>query len=178
MKRQQSMARHQSLSPEQKWQAVTRFTTALPVLYDIVFRERVGERVRLLDQQVWVHLADMAQDYAAASGLQSSDAGEIVETLETIFLTFFGPEFRTEDIPIDQGRAVLMIKRCPFVIREAELREGTENLLPRCLAFSIATVESLNPAFTLRFVRCMCRGDRTCELKIMRREDAESDDAK
>lgn len=172
------MSRRDHLSPEQKWQAVTRFATALPVLYDIMFRERVGEEYDALEQQVWVHLAAVAQDFAAGLGLPSGDAGEIMETLGAILLAFFGPEFRMEDIPIDQGRAVLMIKRCPFVIRGAELGAGPENLLPRCLAFSIATVESLNPAFTLRFVRSMCMGDRTCELKVMRREDAERDDAK
>jgi hypothetical protein len=172
------MPRRDPLTPEQKWLAVTRFATALPVLYDVTFRERVGEDWDRLEQQVWVRLASTARDFAASSGLPARNAGEIMETLGTLLLALFGPEFRMEDVPIDEGRAVLMIRRCPFAFREAEVRGGPENLLPRCLAFSIATVEALNPAFTLRFVRSMCMGDRTCELKVMRREDAERDDAR
>lgn len=172
------MPRRELLSPEQRWLAVTRFATALPVLYDLQFRERVGEEYDLLEQHIWVSLAAIVRQFATGAGLPAGDAREIMETLETILLTFFGPEFRMEEALLDEERGVLVIKRCPFAFREKEIGTGPENLLPRCLAFAIATVEALNPAFTLRFVRSMCMGDRTCELKITWREDAERDDGK
>jgi hypothetical protein len=46
----------------------------------------------------------------------------------------------------------------------------------RCLAFFIAAVEALNPAYTLRFVRSACQGDRNCEMKIARKDIVESDE--
>lgn len=172
------MPRRDPLTPEQKWQAATRFVNAFPILYDVTFRERIGEDYDALEQQIWVHLAGIARNFAFAAGLPAGDAEEIMATLGTILSALVGPEFRAEEIPIDRGRAVLMVKRCPFVFREAEVRDAPANLLSRCLAFSIALVEALNPGYTLRFVRCMCMGDKTCELKIMTREDAEKEDSR
>lgn len=172
------MPRRDPLTPEQKWQAATRFANAFPVLYDVTFRERVGDDYDALEQHLWVHLAGVARNIATAAGLPAGDAEEIMATLGSLLSVLFGPEFRAEEIPIDHGRAVLMIKRCPFMYREAEVRDARATLLSRCLAFSIATVEALNPGYTLRFVRSMCMGDRTCELKIMTREDAEREDSR
>ncbi len=166
------------IPPELKWQVVSRLFTSLPVMYDITFRDTVGDRYDALEHQVWIHLAGEAKAFAESANLPAGNAGEIMDTLRIIFLVFFGPDLRTEEIPINAERSVLMIKRCPFIARELAMRGGTECLLSRCLAFSIATVEVLNPGFTLRFVRSMCTGDRTCELKIIRREDAEKDEKK
>ncbi|MCQ8893033.1 MAG: hypothetical protein NQU46_00120 [Methanolinea sp.] len=170
------MARRDPLSPEQKWQAATRLVTALPVLYDITFRDAVGEDYDRLEQQIWAHLATEARDLARSNNLPVRDAGEIMETLGVILLTFFGPEIRTEEVRIDAEKAVLMVKKCPFTFRESAMRAETEKLLGRCLAFCIATVEALNPEFTLRFVRCMCTGDRACEFKVLTRTEAEKGD--
>jgi len=166
------------LSPEQKWQVVSRLVTSLPVMYDITFRDAVGDQYDTLEQQIWMHLALEAKALAGSANLPVADARDLMDTLRIIFFVFFGPDVRTEQVPINPDRSVLMVKRCPFMVRELEMRAGTEYLLSRCLAFSIATIEALNPEFTLRFVRSMCTGDRTCELKIMKREEAEKDEGK
>lgn len=166
------------ISPELKWQVVSRLFTSLPVMYDITFRDAVGDGYDVLEQEIWMYLANEAKTFAGSAGLPATDARDIMDTLRIIFLVFFGPDLRTEEIPINSDRSVLMITRCPFIARETAMRGGSECLLSRCLAFSIATVEALNPAYTLRFVRSMCTGDRTCELKIMKKEDAEKDGKK
>ncbi len=164
------------LPPELKWQVASRLVSTLPVLYDITFRDAVGEEYDAMEQQIWVHMAMEARALAGSANLPVADAGDLMDTLRVIFLVFFGPDLRTEEVPISRDRSVLMIKYCPFVAREMEVRGNTGCLLSRCVAFSIAAIEALNPAYTLRFVRSMCTGDRTCELKIMKREDAEKDD--
>ena len=47
------------------------------------------------------------------------------------------------------------------------------HLFSRCLTFSVATIEILNPEYTLRFVRSMCMGDKSCEKKIVKKETVE-----
>ena len=170
------MTERDPLPPQMKWQIVSRLVTSLPMMYDITFRDAVGDSYDAREQQIWMHLAREARALAGSTNLPTADARDLMETLRVIFGVFFGPDLRTEEIFINADRAVLMIKRCPFIAREMEMRAGPEHLLSRCLSFSIATIEALNPAYTLRFVRSMCTGDRTCELKIMKREDAEKDD--
>ncbi len=172
------MTERDPLTPEMKWQVTSRLVTSLPVMYDITFRDAVGDRYDDLEQHIWVHLAREAKALADSANLPTRDARDLMDTLRVIFGVFFGPDLRTEEVPINPERAVLMVKRCPFLFREMEMRTGSDHLLSRCLSFSIATVEALNPGYTLRFVRSMCTGDRTCELKIMKREDAEKDDAR
>lgn len=164
------------ISPELKWQVVSRLFTSLPVMYDITFRDAVGDDYDTLEHRIWIHVAGEAKAFAEGANLPAENAREIMDTLRIVFLVFFGPDLRTEEIPINSDRSVLMIKRCPFMARNLAMKGGSECLLSRCLAFSIATVESLNPGFTLRFVRSMCSGDRTCELKIMTREDADKEE--
>lgn len=166
------------ISPELKWQVTSRLVTSLPVMYDLTFRDSVGDAFDTLEQQIWIHLAQEARALAASANLPVSDARDLVGTLRGIFTIFFGPESRTEEIPMSSGRAVLMITRCPFMMREHEIRGEHECLLSRCLAFSIAAVEALNPEYTLRFVRSMCTGDRTCELKIMKKNDADQENGR
>lgn len=158
---------------EMKWKIASKLVSALPVMYDITYRDTVGEDYDRLEQEIWMHMAGEAGIVARSFFLPASDAEEIMHTLQVIQTVFFGPEIRIEPGLSGSDRAVIMIKRCPFLYREKEMRETGGQLLTRCLAFSIATVEVLNPAFTLRFVRSMCTGDRNCELKIIRKTETE-----
>jgi hypothetical protein len=160
---------------EMKWKIAAKLVSALPVMYDITFRDAVGEDYDRLEMEIWMHMAGEAGAVARSFQLPASDAEEIMHTLRVIQTVFFGPEIRTEPGLSNPDRAVIMIRRCPFLYREKEMRETGGQLLTRCLAFSIATVEVLNPAYTLRFVRSMCAGDRNCELKIIRKTDAEKE---
>ncbi len=162
-----------------KWQVASHLVSALPVMYEITFRDLVGENYERLEQQIWVNLAREARSVADSFRLPTGNAEELMSTLQLIQLVFFGPEMRTEEVPITVDRAVLVIRRCPFAVREMEMRAaGNEHLLSRCLAFSIAAIEELNPAFTMRYVRSMCTGDRTCELRILKKEELEKEERK
>ena len=148
----------------------------IPVLYRTAFRDLAGDRYDELEQQVWIVLAHEATALAATFDLPAGTAKELASTLSIITTVFFGPETVTEVASFEGDRAVLLVKRCPFLLRETEFVAEPGSVFNRCLAFSIAAVEALNPDYTLRFVRGACHGDRNCEMKITRKEIVEEEE--
>ncbi len=155
---------------EVKWQVAARVASAFPVLYDSAFREAVGERFDEIERPVWIYLGQEAAKTIAALGLAAGNSEEIAEALAFVTTIFFGPETKTEKVRINTERSVLLVKRCPFLSRHMESGRDPDHLFDRCMAFSIVATESLNKEYTLRFVRSMCTGDRNCELKIVKKE--------
>jgi hypothetical protein len=161
---------------DMRWQAAARMASLIPVLYRMAFREVVGERYDQIEQQVWIFLAQEAQALAARYSLPAGTAKDLASTLAIITTVFFGPETIFEQAGFEGDRAVLMVKRCPFLLRESEFGAEAGTVFNRCLAFSIAAVEALNPDYTLRFVRGTCQGDRNCEMKVTRKEMVEKEE--
>jgi hypothetical protein len=170
------MATKLPIPEEVRWQAAARVASIIPLLYQTAFRELAGDRYDELEQQVWIVLAHEATTLAATFNLPVGTAKELASTLSIITTVFFGPETVTEVASFEGDRAVLLVKRCPFLLREAEFRGEPGGVFNRCLAFSIAAVEALNPDYTLRFVRGACHGDRNCEMKITRKEIVEKEE--
>ena len=153
-----------------RWQIASRLASRLPVMYDFVFRERVGEQYDELEQDIWIEIGKMSKEVADALRLPLNTAPEIAEALRIIATIFFSADYAIEHLPIAEDRSVLRVTRCPFVFREMEIRGRTGPIFSRCLTFAITSVEALNPEYTLRFVRSLCMGDRTCELKVVKKE--------
>ena len=153
-----------------KWQIAARVASSFPVMYDLTFRPQLGEEYDGLEQDIWIHLGKEAAQVARSYSLPTGNSEEIASTLVTIFSIFFGPETKDEQVKFEGDRAVVLIKRCPFLTREMEMRRDAVHLFSKCLAFAITATEALNPEYTLRFVRSMCMGDRNCEMKIVRKE--------
>ncbi len=159
-----------------RWQVAARIAAVIPVLYRAAFADAIGEEYDRLEQQVWVVLAQEAKTVAKTFGLPVRTARELAATLDIITTMFFGPELKSEQVVFDDDRAVLLVKRCPLMHREEEVCGGPGAVFNRCLAFSIAAVEALNPAYTLRFVRSACQGDRNCEMKVARKDVVEAEE--
>jgi hypothetical protein len=172
------MPKYPEVPDQVKWQVASRVASAFPVLYDSVFREAVGERFDEVERPVWIYLGREAAKTIKALGLAAGNAPEIADSLSFVTTIFFGPETKTEKVKINDERAVLMVKRCPFLSRHMESGQDPEHLFDRCMAFSIVATESLNKEYTLRFVRSMCTGDRNCELKIIKKELIKKEDAR
>jgi hypothetical protein len=153
-----------------KWQIAARIASSFPVMYDMAFRPSLGKAYDSLEQDIWVHLGNEAAHVARSFSLPAGNSEEIASTLVTIFSIFFGPETKEERAKFEGDRAVVMVKRCPFLTRDMEIRRDPAHLFSKCLAFSISATEALNPDYTLRFVRSMCMGDRNCEMKIVRKD--------
>ena len=161
-----------------RWQIATRILSSLPVMYDMAFREAVGKKYDELEYQVWMELGKDALDIARAFQLPVTRAAEVAQALRLITRLIFGPEFRYEVLEISEDRATLITKTCPFLGATHEYGGTPKNLFPKCLAFSVAVAETLNPKFTARFVRSLCMADRTCEMAILTKEEAKKIDEK
>ena len=160
-----------------RWQVCARLLAKLPLLYDITYRSAVGEEYDALEHSIWIEMAHEAKDLADAFRLPRSTAAELASTLSVLGAALFGRDFQFEPLVGADERASLRVARCPFS-EEADLLEIDHALLPdRCLAFTIPLIEALNPAYTLRYVRAACAGDRGCELKVMSVEEAKAEDA-
>jgi hypothetical protein len=155
-----------------RWQIATRILSSLPVMYDMAFREVVGKAYDEHEFQVWLELGRDARDIAKAFKLPVETAAELARSLRLLTVLMFGPEFRYEVLEISEDRATLITKTCPFLGATGEYGGTPGNLFPKCLAFSVAVVETLNPKFTARFVRSLCLADRTCEMSILTKEEA------
>lgn len=167
------MQRKMPVPDEMRWRIAANIAARIPLAYGMVFREVAGADYDRLEQQIWVTLAYSAREVAWTYSLPAGDSRELISALEILNVIFFGPDFKSEQISFEHDRSVLLIRKCPFLIRQQELSGPPDYAFNRCLAFSIALVEELNPLYTLRFVRAMCQGDRNCEMKVMTRKDAE-----
>ena len=164
------MAARIPITVEARWEIAARMASILPVIYGIAFRDIVGDAFDRVEQQVWVMLAREAKAVARAHSLPVTTAGDLASTLAIITTIFFGSETTAETASFEGDRAVLLVRRCPFLLRGEEFSSVPGSVFNRCMAFSIATVEALNPGYTLRFVRGACQGDRNCEMKIAPRD--------
>lgn len=164
------MAAENGIPDAAKWLIASRLASRLPVMYDIAFRNKVGEEYDQIEQDIWVETGKEAKSVADAFKLPVKTAPDLADTYRTISKIFFSPDYNTEHIRVEGDKSVVRVSKCPFIFREMEMRGYTEPLFSKCMAFSIAAVEALNPEYSLRFVRSMCMGDKACEMKIVRKE--------
>jgi hypothetical protein len=164
------MVEEKDIPDKTKWQIASRLASRLPVMYDFVFREQIGKNYDDMERDIWIEVGKQAREVADAFRFPLKTAPQIADAHRIIATIFFSTDYTMEHLKIAEDRSVLRVTRCPFIYREMEIRGQTEPLFSRCLTFSITSVESLNPEYTLRFVRSMCMGDKSCEMKVVRKE--------
>jgi hypothetical protein len=159
--------------PEERRHEITgQQASLLPVMYDLVFRGIIGDDYDRMEREIWVELGRQVPHLAGTYHLPHADAPGIAGAISVARALLFGPEFRSELLDISPDIAVILTKRCPFLMRTQEVGGVAEHNFTRCLAFSVTAAERLNPKYTLRFVRAMCMGDRHCECKILSKDTA------
>jgi hypothetical protein len=107
-------------------------------------------------------VCDVVRDLA----LPVKNAREIATSLHTVMTVLFGPDYKCETLEVSNDGAVILIRRCPFLTHGYTPGAATERFFPRCMALTLAAVPLLNSAYSARYVRTMCTGDRQCEIKI------------
>lgn len=157
---------------EIKWKIAANMLSALPILYDVCFRDVVGEEYDRIEEQIWISLAEETAKVAESLNLPTGNAEDLVLTLDLIQTILFGPDMRSEQIKITSERSVLVMKKCMFEKAATRTRIEGDCIFHRCMVFYIALVKAMNPDYTLRFVRSMCMGDGHCEMKVMKSEEA------
>jgi hypothetical protein len=162
------------LPAETRWHIAARCASSLPVLYSYLLRERMGEEFDHLVEEIWCQIGSQAQELAAGLDLPVDSVEHLAATLLEILRTLFGPEFRGEILDLSSERAVILINRCPFLMRSRELGEISPAIFHPCLAFCVSATETLHRDFSTRYIRAMCMGDKNCELRIARKETFEN----
>lgn len=149
-----------------KWRSAAQCLATLPALYDIAFREALKERYGPLEQEIWMELARSLASIAHDCSLPVRNAEEIAKAVQAGLYVLSGPDLGAETIAFSEDRAVIVIKRCPFLIHSSALATDCGNSFGRCMALVLTTVPLLNKEFEGRFVRALCTGDRQCEIMI------------
>jgi hypothetical protein len=169
------MAGLSSIPDDMKWRIAAEFSATLPALYDRAFRDTVGERYDEIEQEVWMEAANIIFAIAKSRALPVDTAQELAETLSTVMVILFGPEFKIETLEVSQDGAVIIVRRCPLIA--ASYNNGTDGdrTFRKCMAFTLSGVPGLNKDFSARFVRTMCTGDRQCEIKVAKSKPREPD---
>jgi len=159
-----------------RWRFAAQCSATLPSLYDIAFREALREKYGSLEREIWMELARSVVTIVHDCSLPVRNAEEVAKAVQAGLYVLFGPELGAETIAFSDDRAVLVIKRCPFLIHASTLATDCEHAFARCMALVLSAVPLLNREFEGRFVRALCTGDRQCEIKIERKPPAQETD--
>jgi hypothetical protein len=167
------MAGLDSIPDEVKWRIAAEFSAQLPALYDRAFRSTVGERYDEIEQEIWMEVSENAFTIARNLSLPVNTAQEIAETMRTVQIILFGPEFRSETLEISKDGAVIIVRRCPLIAASYNAGTDGDRTFRKCMAFTLTSIPRINGKFSARFVRTMCSGDRQCEIKVTKSEQPE-----
>jgi hypothetical protein len=160
------MAGLDSIPDEMKWRIAAEFSAQMPARYDRAFRGMVGERYDEIEQEIWVEAAQTAFTIAKNLSLPLGTAGDLAETMRTVMVILFGPEFKSERLEVAKDRAVILVKRCPLIDEGCTIGTDGDRTFRKCMALILTGIPGLNKDFSARFIRAMCSGDRQCEIKV------------
>jgi hypothetical protein len=155
-----------SIPDEVKWRLAAKLAALLPALYDRAYRDVVGEKFDEIEQEIWMELSRMVLDIVRDLSLPTSNAIELADSMRIVMVILFGPEYTSETLGISRGGAVVIVKRCPLPASSHDSGAGGISTFHKCMVLTLTTVPLLNKAYSARFVRTMCTGDRQCEIKI------------
>jgi hypothetical protein len=166
MIRVKTMTDIKDVPAEVRWEIATRSATAMPLAYDIFFREVLGEKFDVIEKQIWIEGGKQAKGLTQDLALPVGNAREVNNSWAVLSLVLFGPEIRRKAVEETENRAVDKITGCPFLNRANEMGLDPKRLFETCQAYKKSIVEILNPRYTQRFGSGMCLGDPYCESII------------
>ena len=155
-----------SIPDDVKWRLAAECAARLPALYDVAFRKVLGERYDEIEQEVWIELSCRAVAIARDLALPVANAHDLAESMRTVMIILFGPDYKSETIDVSDEGSVILIKRCPFLDTGYESGANGEHTFPKCMALTLTSIPALKKDYSARYVRSMCTGDRQCEIKI------------
>ena len=159
-----------SIPDDVKWRIAADFSAQLPALYDSAFRDTVGKRYDEIEQEIWMEVAKTASGIAKDLCLPVGTAQDLAETMRTVMVILFGPEFKSETLEVSKDGAVIIVKHCPLLSEAYNTGSDGNRTFRKCMALTLTTIPLLNRDFSARFVRTMCADDRQCEVKVAKSE--------
>lgn len=160
------MAGIEDIPAELRWEIAAKSATALPIVYDMIFRKALGARYDAIELPIWIEGGKEVKRIADSLGLPAENSKDISDTYGIISTILFGPELKWRAIEKGIDRTVGKVTGCPLLNRALEMGMNPAMLLGACQAFNRSAVENLNPRYTFRSKKRMCTGDPYCENVI------------
>ena len=161
----------EDIPAEQRWEIAARAASAIPLAYDIAFREAIGEKYDEIERPIYIEAGKEFRNLASALGLPTGNARDIYETFWIIGTILNGPEFKGETTEEGDDRTVGKTTQCPILNRVVEMGLDPKIVaLSGCQTYHKSAIENLNPGFTMQVNKSMCGGDPYCEMVIERRK--------
>lgn len=158
---------------EVRWEIATRAANYQSVAYDMLVRQIIGDKIDEIWKAIMTEGGKESRAMAESLGLPSGNAIEVDSALGSISTILLGPELISELVEEDKERVLGRITSCPMLNAHRRFEPGTMEGTPaHCQAFCQSAVESLNPRFTIRYLKRMCTGDPSCEYIILPREQS------
>jgi len=155
-----------SIPDDIKWRLAADCAARLPALYDVAFRKVLGEKYDEIEREIWIELSFRAAAIIKDLGLPVKNAHDLAESMRTVMIILFGPDYKSETIDVSEEGSVILIRRCPFIDTGYECGAKGEQTFPRCMALTLTMANALNKEYFARYVRSMCTSDRQCEIKV------------
>lgn len=152
---------------EVRWEIATKAANSQSVVYDMLVRQIIGDKIDEIWNVIMSEGGKESKALAESLGLPASNATEIDSTLDIISAIILGPELMGEIVEADERRLIGKITGCPMLNAHRNIGYGSTAGTPaHCQAFCQSSVESLNPRYTMRYMKMMCTGDPYCEYAI------------
>lgn len=152
---------------EVRWEIATKAANSKSVVYDMLVRQIIGDRVDEIWYMIMTEGGKEAKALAESLGLPASNAPEIDDAVGIISTIILGPEFESDVLDAKGDRVIGRMTGCPMLNAHRSFSNGpTAGTPAHCQAFCRSSVESLNPRYTLQFNKRMCTGDPYCEYAI------------
>ncbi len=150
---------------ETRWRIASRMFTGMPFLALRLSRQDSTQDASYLFQEMARDLRRIAEEHQFAC----DDARDLVQTLGTLSIILFGPEFDTPFIEGEPAETTIRFTRCPMLryARERGFNAGTAYRL--CGKYVEAVVPALNPSFRIVRNDAVCKGQSFCEMVIQKR---------
>lgn len=149
-----------------RWEIAAKSATALPIVYDMIFRKVLGPKYDAVELPIWVEGGKEVKKIAQALGLPAENASDISDTFGIVSKIIFGPELKWNVIERKSDRAVSKGLECPLLNRALEMGADPALLIVACQAYNRSAIENLNHKYTMKTTKRMCKGDPYCENTI------------
>ncbi|NYT01404.1 MAG: hypothetical protein GKC10_01415 [Methanosarcinales archaeon] len=156
------------ISPEARWKIAARSASAMPILFDQMFKEPFGELYDNLMLHFWTESGKEVRSIARALHLPLESAEEVNNALCIVSTILMGPEFEGQAVEASPDRVVQRVTKCPMYNRAREMGHLRSCQPFYCETFCRSAVESMNPRYSHRHASKMCADDPYCERIVER----------
>jgi hypothetical protein len=100
------MVRIEDIPAEVRWEIAAKAASAIPLAYDMVFREVLGDKYDEIERPIYIEAGKEMKGLAAALGLPTDNARDLDEAQNVLTTILYGPEFEFEKVEETEDRAV------------------------------------------------------------------------